>query len=60
MRLSSKHRDRNYRVVAISRSIKPWNDDNALRLPGDIANRKTAEHARAPAADANAVCAVAV
>jgi NADP-dependent 3-hydroxy acid dehydrogenase YdfG len=37
--------DRNYRVVATARSIKPSNDDEVLAVPGDIADRKTAERA---------------
>src|SRR5271157_1885743 len=39
------YRDRNYRVVAIARSIKPSYDDNVLAVAGDIADRKTAERA---------------
>lgn len=39
------YRDRNYRVVAIARSITPSNDDNVLAVAGDIADRKTAEYA---------------
>jgi NAD(P)-dependent dehydrogenase (short-subunit alcohol dehydrogenase family) len=39
------YRDRNYRVVATSLSIKPSNDDEVLAVPGDIADRKTAERA---------------
>src|SRR5580700_3901402 len=31
-------RDRNYRVVANSRSIKPANDDGILTIAGDIAD----------------------
>ena len=41
--LVKAYRDRNYRVVATSRSIKPSNDDDVLTVPGDIADRKTAE-----------------
>jgi NAD(P)-dependent dehydrogenase (short-subunit alcohol dehydrogenase family) len=37
--------DRNYRVVATARSIKPSNDADILAVPGDIADRKTAERA---------------
>src|SRR5258705_7278201 len=37
--------DRNYRVVATARSIKRSNDDDVLAVPGDIADRKTAERA---------------
>src|SRR6201987_51709 len=36
---------RNYRVIATARSIKPTNDDQILAVPGDIADRKTAERA---------------
>lgn len=43
--LVKAYRDRNYRVVATSRSIKPSNDDEVLAVPGDIADRKTAERA---------------
>jgi NAD(P)-dependent dehydrogenase (short-subunit alcohol dehydrogenase family) len=39
------YRDRGYRVVATARSIKPSNDDDILAVPGDIADRKTAERA---------------
>jgi NAD(P)-dependent dehydrogenase (short-subunit alcohol dehydrogenase family) len=39
------YRDRNYRVVATARSIKPSNDDDMLIVRGDITNRKTAERA---------------
>ena len=39
------YRDRNYRVVATARSIKPSDDDQVLAVPGDIADRKTAERA---------------
>lgn len=37
------YRDRGYRVVASARSIKPSNDAGILIVPGDIAERKTAE-----------------
>jgi NAD(P)-dependent dehydrogenase (short-subunit alcohol dehydrogenase family) len=43
--LVKAYRDRNYRVVAIARSIKPSHDDEVLAVPGDIADRKTAERA---------------
>jgi NAD(P)-dependent dehydrogenase (short-subunit alcohol dehydrogenase family) len=43
--LVKAYRDRNYRVVATARSIKPSKDDEVLAVPGDIADRKTAEHA---------------
>lgn len=36
-------RDRNYRVVATSRSIRPNVDPDILAVPGDIANPATAE-----------------
>lgn len=41
--LVKAYRDRNYRVVATARSIKPSNDHDILAVPGDIADRKTAE-----------------
>src|SRR5271168_5256333 len=41
--LVKAYRDRNYRVVATARSMKPSNDDDILTVTGDIANRKTAE-----------------
>jgi NAD(P)-dependent dehydrogenase (short-subunit alcohol dehydrogenase family) len=37
------YRDRNYRVVATARSVKPSDDADVLVVPGDIADRKTAE-----------------
>jgi len=43
--LVKAYRDRNYRVVATSRSIKPLDDDAILAVSGDIADRKTAERA---------------
>jgi NAD(P)-dependent dehydrogenase (short-subunit alcohol dehydrogenase family) len=43
--LVKAYRDRNYRVIAISRSIEPSNDDAILVVSGDIADRKTAERA---------------
>jgi NAD(P)-dependent dehydrogenase (short-subunit alcohol dehydrogenase family) len=43
------YRDRNYRVVATARSIKPSNDDQVLAVAGDIADRKTAERVIAEA-----------
>jgi NAD(P)-dependent dehydrogenase (short-subunit alcohol dehydrogenase family) len=36
-------RDRGYRVIANSRSIKPSNDPDVLAVPGDIAERAVAE-----------------
>lgn len=41
--LVKAYRDRNYRVVATSRSIKSSNDGDVLSVPGDIADRSTAE-----------------
>ena len=41
--LVKAYRDRNYRVVATSLSIKPSNDDEVVAVPGDITDRKTAE-----------------
>src|SRR5260221_7091259 len=39
------YRDRDYRVVATARSMKPSNDAGILVVPGDIAERRTAERA---------------
>ena len=41
--LVKAYRDRNYRVVATARSVKSSRDDDILVVPGDIADRKTAE-----------------
>jgi NAD(P)-dependent dehydrogenase (short-subunit alcohol dehydrogenase family) len=41
--LVKAYRDRNYRVVATARSIKPSNDDQVLAVAGDITDPKTAE-----------------
>ena len=38
-------RARGYRVVATARSVKTTNDPDILAVPGDIADRKTAERA---------------
>ena len=43
--LVKAYRDRDYRVVATARSIKPSSDVNIFAVPGDIADRKTAERA---------------
>ena len=43
--LVKAYRDRNYRVVATARSIKPSNDPDVLVIAGDIADRRTAERA---------------
>src|SRR5712671_1536610 len=37
--------DRNYRVVATARSVKPTSNTDVLVVPGDVTNRKTAERA---------------
>src|SRR5208283_4068649 len=39
------YRDRNYRVVATARSMRPSHDDDVITVSGDIADRKTAERA---------------
>ena len=41
--LVKAYRDRNYRVVATARSIKPSPDEDVLAIPGDIADWTTAE-----------------
>ncbi len=43
--LVKAYRDRNYRVIAVSRSIQPSDDDAVIAVSGDIADRKTAERA---------------
>ncbi len=43
--LVKAYRDRNYRVVATARTMSPSNDDDVLAVPGDIADRNTAERA---------------
>jgi NAD(P)-dependent dehydrogenase (short-subunit alcohol dehydrogenase family) len=43
--LVKAYRDRNYRVVATSRTIKPSNDPDILAVSGDIGDAKTAERA---------------
>jgi NAD(P)-dependent dehydrogenase (short-subunit alcohol dehydrogenase family) len=43
--LVKAYRDREYRVVATSRSIGPSNDENVFTVPGDVADRATAERA---------------
>jgi NAD(P)-dependent dehydrogenase (short-subunit alcohol dehydrogenase family) len=43
--LVKAYRDLGYRVVATSRSIEPSNDDQVIAVPGDIADRRTAERA---------------
>ena len=47
--LVKAYRDRNYRVVATARSIKPSNDDDVLSVAGDIADPRTAERVIAEA-----------
>src|ERR1700752_4437405 len=41
--LVKAYRDRNYRVVANSRSIKPSSDPDVLAVAGDIADPATAQ-----------------
>jgi NAD(P)-dependent dehydrogenase (short-subunit alcohol dehydrogenase family) len=41
--LVKAYRDRNYRVVANSRSIKPSSDPDIVAVPGDVADPKTAQ-----------------
>ena len=43
--LVKAYRDRNYRVVATARSVRPSSDADILVVPGDIADRNTAERA---------------
>jgi NAD(P)-dependent dehydrogenase (short-subunit alcohol dehydrogenase family) len=43
--LVEAYRDRNYRVVATARTIKPSHDGDVLAVPGDIADWQTAEQA---------------
>ena len=43
--LVKAYRDRGYRVVATARSVTPSSDVDILAIPGDIADRKTAERA---------------
>jgi NAD(P)-dependent dehydrogenase (short-subunit alcohol dehydrogenase family) len=43
--LVKAYRDRNYRVVATARSMKPSSDTDVLVVSGDIADRNTAERA---------------
>lgn len=45
------YRDRNYRVVATSRSIKPSSDPDIIAVAGDIADPKTAERVASQALD---------
>jgi NAD(P)-dependent dehydrogenase (short-subunit alcohol dehydrogenase family) len=43
--LVKAYRDHDYQVIATARSVKPSNDDGVLAVPGDIADRRTAERA---------------
>lgn len=43
--LVKAYRERNYRVIATARSVKPSEDAEILAVAGDIADRKTAERA---------------
>ncbi|HTH96949.1 MAG TPA: SDR family NAD(P)-dependent oxidoreductase [Stellaceae bacterium] len=47
--LVKAYRDRNYRVVATSRSIKPSNDPDVLAIAGDLGEAVTAERVIAEA-----------
>jgi NAD(P)-dependent dehydrogenase (short-subunit alcohol dehydrogenase family) len=49
--LVKAYRDRNYRVVATARAMKPSTDDDIVTVAGDIADRKTAEQAISAAVD---------
>jgi NAD(P)-dependent dehydrogenase (short-subunit alcohol dehydrogenase family) len=49
--LVKAYRDRNYRVVATARSIKPSADNDVLAVPGDIGDAATAEQVVAAALD---------
>ena len=49
--LVTAYRDRNYRVVATSRSIKPSTDSDLLTVPGDIGDAATAQQVVAAALD---------
>jgi NAD(P)-dependent dehydrogenase (short-subunit alcohol dehydrogenase family) len=43
--LVKAYRGRNYRVIATARSITPSDDAEVIAVPGDIADRRTAERA---------------
>ena len=43
--LVKAYRERGYGVVATARSVKPSNDPDIVAVPGDIAERRTAERA---------------
>src|SRR5215469_3588785 len=43
--LVDAYRNRNYRVVAMARSMEPPSGDDVVVVSGDIADRKTAERA---------------
>jgi NAD(P)-dependent dehydrogenase (short-subunit alcohol dehydrogenase family) len=43
--LAEAYRGRGYRIVAIARSIRQSDDTDILAVPGDIADRRTAERA---------------
>ena len=49
--LVNGYRDRNFRVVASSRSIKPSSDPDILAVAGDITDPKTAERIVSQALD---------
>src|ERR687889_450312 len=43
--LVNAYLDRNYRVIATARSVKPSSNPDVLVVPGDIGDRETAERA---------------
>ncbi len=47
--LAKAYRDRDYRVVATARSIKPSNDPDIVAIAGDIGDRETADRVIAEA-----------
>jgi NAD(P)-dependent dehydrogenase (short-subunit alcohol dehydrogenase family) len=49
--LVKAYRDRGYRVVATARSMQPSDDDAILAIPGDIADRNTAERVMSAGVD---------
>jgi NAD(P)-dependent dehydrogenase (short-subunit alcohol dehydrogenase family) len=49
--LVKAYRERGYRVVATARSMQPSDDDAILAIPGDIADRNTAERVMSAGVD---------
>jgi len=43
--LVQAYRKRGYRIVATARAVKPTDDADILAVPGDIADRNTAQRA---------------